>query len=137
MCVDRHRKGYCRRMSNSSAPLALLRLIFAAAVAFTLYSAFAPTRFAPHLLPWDKAEHFVAFYVLALLAALALPHTRIVRIGVVLSLLGAAIELAQSIPFVHRDGDVFDWAAETIAILCALCPTVLDKVRSRLREPGI
>jgi len=115
-------------------PLALLRVLFAAAVVLTLYSAFAPSGYSPHLFPWDKAEHFVAFYVLATLAALALPNTKITRIVVVLSVLGAAIELAQNIPFVHRDGDVSDWAVDSIAVLCALCPTVLDKVRSRLRE---
>lgn len=68
----------------------------------------------------DKVEHGTAFMVLSLLAALAYPDARLTRIGERLSFLGALIEVAQSIPALHRDCDIRDWAADTGAIIAML-----------------
>ena len=37
-----------------------------------------------------------------------------------LSFLGAGIEVLQSIPVLHRDCDVFDWATDTVAVVIAV-----------------
>ena len=64
----------------------------------------------------DKFEHMLAFATLAGLAAFAFPATPVLRIAERLSFLGALIEVAQSIPALHRDCDIRDWVADTLAI---------------------
>ena len=68
----------------------------------------------------DKIQHIIAFAVLGLLAGFAYPHARIVVLLVGLSLFGAAIEVLQTIPALHRDGDPADWLADTVAAALVL-----------------
>lgn len=82
----------------------------------------------------DKFEHSLAFVVLSLLAAGGFPDARLARIGERLSFLGAMIEVAQSIPVLHRDCDVLDWATDTIAIIVTLL--IVAAVRAQRRERG-
>jgi hypothetical protein len=86
-----------------------------------------PASRAPHLFPWDKAEHFLAFYVLSFLAAAAYPRLSLAVVALWLSLFGAAIELVQALPIVHRDCDFWDWVADSAAISAALAPIVLER----------
>ena len=120
-------------MSTQNVLLLSARVAFTAATAFTLYSAFAPPTVAPSLFPWDKAAHFLAFYVVAVLGLLAFPRTGPFRIGLALSSLGVAIELVQGLPIVNRDSDIFDWVADSIGIVCALGPMGLPSIRGRWR----
>ena len=103
----------------------LAKLAFFAALLFTFYSAVIPPQHALQLVPWDKAEHFIAFYGLTGLAAAAFPKRNLIVIAALLSGFGAFIEFVQGLPMVHRDRDVWDWAADTIAIVAALSPMVL------------
>ncbi|HEX8654722.1 MAG TPA: VanZ family protein [Allosphingosinicella sp.] len=100
----------------------LLRTAFWAAACFAFLMATLPR--PPHLPgdPSDKVQHILAFAVLALLAALAYSRLSAWRVGLGLSLFGAAIELVQLIPPLHRDGDVVDWCADTVsaALILAL-----------------
>jgi VanZ family protein len=102
--------------------LRLAQLAFAAALVFTFVSAVMPPHQAPKLFPWDKAEHFAAFYTLAVLAMAAFPRRGLLVIAVLLSAFGSLIELVQALPIVGRDCDVRDWIADTIAVLAALAP---------------
>ena len=101
------------------------KFTFFAALLFTFYSAVIPPEHAVHLVPWDKAEHFIAFYALTVLAAAAFPKRHVLLIGVMLSAFGALIEVVQGLPIVHRDKDVWDWVADTLAIGAALTPMLL------------
>jgi hypothetical protein len=65
----------------------------------------------------DKFEHMLAFATLTLLADFAFPAAPRLRIAERLSFLGALIEVTQSIPALHRDCDIRDWIADTLAIL--------------------
>ncbi len=65
----------------------------------------------------DKINHILAFATLALLAALAYPRARRWLVVERLSFLGAMIEVAQSIPALHRDCDIRDWVADTLAVM--------------------
>ena len=49
----------------------LAQVAFFAALIFTFYSAVIPPQKAVQLVPWDKAEHFLAFYALTGLAVAA------------------------------------------------------------------
>jgi hypothetical protein len=97
-----------------------LPAVFAAALVFTLVMAWLPH---PPPVPFhedDKFWHVVAFVTLAALAGLAFPAAPLTRIGERLSFLGALIEVVQSIPSLHRDCDIRDWIADTIAIIVTL-----------------
>ncbi|RZT47619.1 hypothetical protein EV283_3105 [Sphingomonas sp. BK036] len=99
----------------------LLRLVLVAALVFAVTMALLPK--PPHV-PidqfGDKFEHMLAFATIALLAAFSYPTARLFRIGERLSFLGALIEVLQSIPSLHRDCDIHDWIADTLAITVVL-----------------
>jgi len=103
----------------------LAKLAFFAALLFTCYSAVIPPQHALQLVPWDKAEHFIAFYGLTGLAAAAFPKRNLIVIAVLLSGFGALIEFVQGLAVVHRDRDLWDWVADTLAIIAALAPMLL------------
>jgi hypothetical protein len=103
----------------------LAKPAFFAALLFTFYSAVIPPEHALQLVPWDKAEHFIAFYGLTGLAAAAFPKRNLFLIAALLSGFGALIEFVQGLALVHRDRDFWDWVADTIAIAAALAPMLL------------
>jgi hypothetical protein len=94
------------------------RFLFIAALVVTLFMALDPQ--PPHV-PLDrlgdKVEHSLAFATLTALALLGFPAAPPLRIAERLSFLGALVELGQSIPTIHRDCDILDWLADTIAVL--------------------
>ena len=106
-----------------------LRLLFWAGAAFALVMALVPH--PPHVPgePSDKVQHIIAFATLATLAAWAYRRTSLIRIVVGLSLFGALIEVLQAIPMLHRDSDVLDWIADTLA--CAFVLAVIHWRRSQ------
>lgn len=95
----------------------LAQAAFWAALAFAVVMATLPK---PPALPTDqfgdKFEHMLAFATLTVLASLAFPRFALARIVERLSFLGALIEILQSIPALHRDCDIRDWIADTLAI---------------------
>ena len=93
---------------------------FAAALLFTLVMAWLPHPPGLPIEESDKFWHVVAFVTLSFLARFAFPRVPPVRIGERLSFLGALIELVQNIPALHRDCDIMDWVADTIAIAVTL-----------------
>ena len=113
------------RFENSRA----LRVLFWAAALFAFVMAVLPHPPALPGNPSDKIQHAVAFATLGLLGALAYPRLSTVRLIIGLSLFGALIEVAQAIPVLHRDSDLFDWLTDTIA-----CAVVLIPVRYWVRR---
>jgi hypothetical protein len=85
----------------------------AGAIAFVLAVMPVP----PKVPASDKWQHIFAFLVLAGLGRLAYPRIRKRWLLVGLMGFGALIEIAQSLPIVHRDSDPLDWAADTAAAL--------------------
>lgn len=112
-------------MLRVSLLIRLAQVAFFGALVFTFYSAVVPPAQAIQLAPWDKAEHFMAFYCLTGLAVAAFPRRRLLVIAVLLSGFGALIEFVQGLSVVHRDRDFWDWVADTIAIASALAPMLL------------
>ncbi len=109
----------------------LPKLLFWAASAFTFVMAVMPH--PPQLpgSPSDKVEHIIAFLTLAGLSTWAYPRSSWVRLLVGLSLFGAAIELVQAIPALHRDSDVVDWLADTVAAAAMLAALYWYRERSQ------
>jgi hypothetical protein len=102
--------------------LRLAQVSFWSATIFTFASAVLPSKHVIHLFSWDKAEHFLAFYVLTALAVAAFPRANLFLIAAALSGFGAFIELVQGLSFVGRDRDFQDWVTDTAAIAMALAP---------------
>ena len=98
-----------------SSGTGLAKGIFWAAALFTFVMAVMPH--PPELpgAPSDKIQHIVAFATLAALAVWAYPRSSKLRLLILLSLFGAAIEVVQALPALHRDSDIVDWAADTAA----------------------
>jgi hypothetical protein len=61
---------------------------------------------------------------LGALGAWAFPRLPTLSLIVRLSIFGAVIEVIQAIPMLHRDSDILDWLADTIA-----CTVVLFAIR--------
>ena len=98
-----------------------VRLVFGAALVFTLVMALLPRPPSLFLDRYgDKAEHMLAFATLAVLARLAFREAPSRVILERLSFVGALIEVFQAIPALHRDCDWTDWAADTFAAGVAL-----------------
>jgi hypothetical protein len=110
---------------NVPTLLRLAQFVFWAAFTFTFVCAVLPSQHVVHIFMWDKAEHFLAFYVLTGLAVAAFPRGSLFVIAVALSAFGALIELIQGLSFVGRDRDFQDWVTDSIAILMALAPMLL------------
>ncbi|MDE8652543.1 hypothetical protein [Novosphingobium album (ex Liu et al. 2023)] len=68
----------------------------------------------------DKVQHMIAFATLSLLARLAFPRRSLAALFVTMAALGAAIEVLQMIPALHRDAELADWLADCVASLTVL-----------------
>jgi hypothetical protein len=102
----------------------LPRLLFWAAAIFAFVMAVLPH--PPELpgQPSDKIQHIMAFATLGALGTWAFPRSASLKLIAGLSIFGAAIEIIQAIPALHRDSDILDWSADTIA-----CAIVLLAIR--------
>jgi len=97
--------------------------VFVSASLFTLWRAVLPDDGGIDFIPWDKAKHFIAFYVLTALAVAALPASRFWRIGAVLLTFGVGIEVVQAL--VGRDAAFGDVVADACGIGALFGPIVL------------
>jgi VanZ family protein len=96
------------------------RALFWAAACFAFVMAVLPHPPQVPGEPNDKVQHIVAFATLSLLGSFAYPRTALLRLLAGLSLFGAFIEVVQAIPMLHRDSDVLDWLADTVAVVVVL-----------------
>ena len=104
-------------LRNLPRPLRLA--LFALACLILLYLTLAPGEDVPGVnLIWDKAEHAIAWAVLTG-AGLLLSTKRRWAIGVFAFGFGAAVEVAQAIMPLGRDGDWRDLAADSTGIVVA------------------
>jgi|TARA_R100000149_G_scaffold25276_2_gene9506 VanZ family protein len=109
----------------------LARLAAGLATVATLWLAFEPPGNGPGLIPWDKAGHFLSFYVLTILYVLAAPHAPRWAIVALLVVAGGLIEIVQG--QVGRNAEWADWLADIAGIACAALPVWLEALRQRLK----
>jgi len=107
--------------------------VFATACAYALWQALLPGDDSVGLIPWDKAKHFIVFYVLTTLAVIALPASRFWRIGVVLLGFGVLIEVLQALPIIGRDASGGDILADACGIGAVFAPMILATWQKRTR----
>ncbi len=94
--------------------------IFWTTIAIVYAVAIMPAAQAPDFHAGDKINHIAAFLTLTLLGRAAYRAHPPWRLALGLSLFGALIELTQAIPALHRDASLWDWVADSCAILVAL-----------------
>jgi hypothetical protein len=97
----------------------VIRLAFWAAAAFAFVMATLP-RPPIEVFSSDKAQHMAAFFIITLLGSAAYRGLSRVRLMLGMIAFGAAIELAQLVPALHRDAEWSDWLADILAVLLAL-----------------
>jgi hypothetical protein len=112
-------------------PVSVRRLLFWAAAAFAFVMAILPHPPDIPGNPSDKVQHIAAFATLGLLGAWAYQQKPVLHLFAGLSAFGAFIEVVQAIPALHRDCDVKDWIADTLA-----CSVVLLFVHWRRSRDG-
>ncbi len=105
-------------MESARAQLWLRRAFFVCA-AFAFVMALIPPPDIPGE-PGDKIQHMMAFATLGGLAAVGWRERRLVVLFAWLAAFGAAIELFQAIPALHRDAELLDWLADMAAAAMAL-----------------
>ena len=93
----------------------VLRLLFWAASLFALVMALIPQPPPVPGHPSDKLLHMIAFATLGLLGNSAYARVGALRLIAGLSVFGGLIEILQGTALIHRDRDVLDWVADTIA----------------------
>jgi hypothetical protein len=110
----------------------MARLLFWAAAIFSFVMGVWPHGVAVRGVS-DKVEHVAAFATLGLLAAFAYPRIPAWQLILRLSLFGASIEVVQAIPVLHRDSELLDWVADTLA--CGLVLLAIGWWRRTPQQP--
>ncbi len=107
--------SFCSAYVEAMSLQRLFVLAFWSAALFALVMASLPQ--PPQLPgePSDKLQHMFAFATLAALGSIAYPRLRLVRLLVGLAAFGALIEIVQLIPALHRDSELADFFADTVA----------------------
>ncbi|NJC41279.1 VanZ family protein [Brevundimonas alba] len=82
--------------------------------------AFRPVTGVEGGLPWDKANHALAFIVLTALAGRGWPVLSRAALFLIMLVAGIGIELVQGLPQIGRDADVWDVVADAVGILVGL-----------------
>ncbi|KRB85928.1 hypothetical protein ASE00_04030 [Sphingomonas sp. Root710] len=107
--------------------------LFWALVAGAYVAAIVPSRQAPDIGAGDKVNHIAAFLVITLVGRTAYRRKPAWLLAGGLSLFGVLIELTQAIPALQRDASLWDWVADSIAILVALAAAgVIERWAPRL-----
>ncbi len=114
-------------------PAAVRGWTYALAVAVLLYLCLAPTKALPAVSLWDKAEHAIAWFVLAAIGLAFWPR-RPGRIAVFALVLGAVVEVLQATMPLGRDGDWRDWMADSVGVAVALLAWAA--IRSAMLAPS-
>jgi VanZ family protein len=115
-----------------SAWIGLLRIGYWLVVAGVFILAVAPL---PQAGPpgSDKVDHFAAFFVLTMGAAVLYVRRPLWLIGALLLAYGGLIEIVQGLPLVGRDSDVLDWLTDAAGIAIAALAAALWGLRARAR----
>lgn len=101
--------------------------LFTLACVVVLWLSLTPVQALPSVDLWDKAQHALAYFVLALLGAWAFPA--LMPLAVALVLLGVGIEVLQGTMGLGRQGDPLDGLANTLGVLAGTGLALLGRRR--------
>ncbi len=84
--------------------------------------------------PWDKAAHFIAFYLLTSLLFLSFPRRRRFDLACLATLAGATLEMVQLLS--GRDAELGDILANGCGAFAVVVPGYLEMARQATRAGG-
>jgi hypothetical protein len=108
-----------RAMPFHRWPLPVRFGLYALATAILLWLTLAPSNDLPHVNLWDKAEHAIAWAVLAATGLVMWPR-RPATIAAYALFVGAAVELLQGSMGLGRDMDWHDLVADGVGVAAAV-----------------
>jgi hypothetical protein len=112
----------------------ILRIAFWAAALFAFVMAVLPHPIEL-LATSDKVQHMTAFFVITTLGCAAYRGLSRVRLMLAMVAFGAAIEVVQLVPELHRDAEWSDWLADSLAVILALAVAhLVENRRARRAE---
>lgn len=119
-------------MSSSLSPLVIIRLLLVALVGVCALFALGPFQNLEYaLVPWDKAAHFIGFYMVTALLYVSFPNRRRPDLTILAIFLGASLEIGQLV--IGRDAELGDIAADAFGAYAVLAPMYIERLRSPLR----
>jgi len=80
---------------------------------------------------WDKLVHYLAYFLLAILALFAFPRANLIGLVVLLTILGGGLEVAQDMMDLGRDGTWLDGLAN---MLGAMTPMLIWFLYCRMKK---
>ena len=101
-----------------------------------IFAAVGPSEFVPRIFFSYHIEHFVAFYVLTILAAAGFARTQLYRLGAALALMALVLALVRSLIPHHRINNAEDLAADLTGILAAVLPILVGRFRQVVAQPS-
>ncbi|MGH6958726.1 MAG: hypothetical protein ACREEW_18845 [Caulobacteraceae bacterium] len=108
---------------------------FAWAMIGVVFASLGPAALVPHVFHNLHAEHFCAFYALAILAAAGLPRARLWLIVLALCAVAAALALVRLTMPVHRLPAAEDFLADVAGALAAVVPMLVGRFRAQASPP--
>ena len=116
------------------AQLSIARIVLALIAATGAFFMIGPFQGAEEaFVPWDKAAHFIAFYVATAALLLAFPERRRLDLAILAITAGALLEVIQSL--VGRDFGIGDLAADAAGALAVIAPAYIERWRAWVRRP--
>ncbi|MGH3428216.1 MAG: hypothetical protein ACRDQZ_11740 [Mycobacteriales bacterium] len=94
------------------------------------FASLAPPAYVPRVLQNYHIEHFVAFYVVTVLSAAALPNVGLPRIGLVLAMLAAAFAVFRILALVNKIFYAADFGCDLWGIAAGLAPIYAARFRA-------
>lgn len=113
---------------------ALFRAVACVLIIIVAWLAFKPTAGADQGLPWDKANHALAFFVLTIICARGWPGAGIWRMAGIMLAAAAAIEIIQGTSLVGRDADGWDVVADMAGFIIGWITTIALRRIGRRRS---
>jgi len=116
----------CKLISERTLWIASSRAFFWIFFAFLSYATLIPSDHkvgVGGLTGWDKADHFLSFYILMLTAIIGHPRLGVIKIGLMLCAFGGAIEVLQVM--IGRQADLVDWISDILGVFCVVSPILL------------
>jgi hypothetical protein len=94
-----------------------------------VFAALGPADLVPRLFHNYHAEHFAAFYVLAILACAAFARAKLLQIGSALAVMAMLLALIRLAIPRHQLADAEDLAADIAGIIAAMAPILVGRYR--------
>jgi len=96
------------------------------------FASLAPPNVVPHIFYSFHVEHFVAFYLLAAMAAAGLPRQNLTTLSLGLIAFAVVLEVIRMLTPIHRLSSAEDLICDIGGVLAAFMPILIGRFRESL-----